>query len=74
MNAALTRCRRGVIIIGNRDTFASNKLFEEYFEFVAKNGLIMSPISFYSLPLALNEFPLFFKIFRGLLYFVVTRA
>lgn len=41
MNVLLTRAKRALIVIGNRDTLESNKLWKDWIEFMDRHKLII---------------------------------
>lgn len=46
MNVAITRCKVGLVIIGNSDTFKKNVFFGEMIEFLYKNAFCIDPTNF----------------------------
>lgn len=41
MNVALTRCKKGLIVIGDSDTFSRNLFFNNFFNFVKSSGFFI---------------------------------
>lgn len=46
MNVALTRCRRGLVIIGDASNFRKNRFFQDFFAHVNKNACVLDPETF----------------------------
>lgn len=49
MNVAMTRCRRGLIIIGDSSTFGKDAFFSKLFRFLDKSAYVIDPESFRSM-------------------------
>ena len=43
MNVLLTRARRGLVIVGNRDTLASDDLWRSWIDYADQHRLILEP-------------------------------
>ncbi|KAI5168789.1 hypothetical protein PAEPH01_0422 [Pancytospora epiphaga] len=46
MNVALTRCRRGLVIIGDSHNFRKNSFFRDFFRFLNKYAYVVDPEMF----------------------------
>jgi len=47
MNVALTRARRGLIVVGNKNTLNHSKPWNEWLQFVDKRGLLVDSKDIY---------------------------
>lgn len=55
MNVALTRCKKGLVIIGDSVNFRKNSFFKEFFKFLEKNAYIVDPETFKVLSKGRND-------------------
>lgn len=49
MNVALTRCKKGMVIVGDASTFRKSGFFSSLFKFLECNAYVLDPETFYSL-------------------------
>jgi len=43
MNVLLTRAKRGLVVVGNRDTLASDELWKRWIDYADQHHLIVNP-------------------------------
>ena len=43
LNVSLTRCRKGLIIIGDSENFRKSRIFQKLFSFLESNSLCVDP-------------------------------
>lgn len=46
LNVAITRARRGVVVVGDAENFRKNEFFKQFFAFLDKNACVMDPEEF----------------------------
>ncbi|KAM0673348.1 hypothetical protein GVAV_003037 [Gurleya vavrai] len=48
-NVAITRCKKGLFVVGDSGTFRKCRFYEKFVDFLYENGLCLDPENFYNL-------------------------